>query len=312
MAEVVITEFMDPAAVAGLTTEFDVHYDPELVDNQAALVELLGDARALVVRNRTRVDPALLEAAPRLAVVGRLGVGLDNIDVEACSQRGVEVRAAGAANAGAVAEYVIGASLSLLRGAFRSSQRVADGDWPRKEMVGFELAGRTLGLIGFGAIARVVAGKAAALEMTVVAHDPILAADDPGWNLAATRDLPELLATSDVISLHVPLIDSTRHLIDREAIAGMRVDAVLINTARGGVVDEVALLEALRSGQLGGAALDVFEAEPVGPDQRERFAEIPNLILTPHIAGLTAESQKRVGRVTADNVRDVLAPGGQR
>jgi len=310
MAEVVITEFMDPAAVAGLAAEFDVHYDPELVDNRAGLSQLLGDARALVVRNRTTVDAGLLEAAPDLAVVGRLGVGLDNIDVEACAARGVEVRTAGAANAGAVAEYVIGAALALLRSALRVSDSVADGEWPREELVGAELAGRTLGLIGFGAIARVVAGKAAALEMRVVASDPILAADDPAWDLAERVDLSALLGQSDVISLHVPLLDSTRHLIDREAIAAMPADAILINTARGGVVDEEALLGSLKAGELGGAALDVFEIEPVGPDQRARFVEVPNLILTPHIAGLTTESQQRVGEVTADNVRAVLSSGG--
>jgi (S)-sulfolactate dehydrogenase len=306
MAEIVITEFMDEAAVAGLRDDFDVHYDPGLVDAPDALAALLGDARAIIVRNRTQVRSELLETAPDLEVVGRLGVGLDNIDVEACRARNVAVLTAGAANANAVAEYVIGAAFSLVRGALRGSDQVIAGAWPRQVMVGTELAGRTLGLIGLGGIARLVAVKAAALGMTVIAHDPILSADDPAWQLAARAELAELLERSAVISLHVPLLDSTRHLIDTDAIGAMSPGAMLINTSRGGIVDEDALLAALESGRMGGAALDVFESEPVGPDQQERFAGIPNLILTPHIAGLTEESQRRVGEVTADSVRKAL------
>ncbi|NNF89598.1 MAG: hydroxyacid dehydrogenase [Acidimicrobiia bacterium] len=306
MAEIVISEFMDEDAVAGLQADFDVHYDPNLVDAPEDLAGLLADARALVVRNRTQVRPDLLAAAPRLEVVGRLGVGLDNIDVDACRERSVEVRTAGAANANAVAEYVMGAAFALVRGALLASIRVAEGVWPRQEMVGTELAGRRMGLVGLGGIARLVATKAAALGMDVIAHDPILPADDPAWHLATSVEQGTLLGEADIISLHVPLLDSTRHLIGPGAIAAMKPEAIVINTSRGGIVDEDALLAALRSGRLGGAALDVFETEPVGPDQHERFAGVPNLILTPHIAGLTEESQRRVGEVTAENVRDVL------
>lgn len=309
MAEIVITEFMDEDGVAALAADFDVHYDPGLVDDPAKVVSLLAAARALVVRNRTQVGLDLLEAAPHLEVVGRLGVGLDNIDVDACRERGVAVRAAGAANANAVAEYVIGAALSLVRPALRQSGRVIAGEWPRQELVGAELAGRRLGLIGLGAIARLVARKAAALEMVVTAHDPVLDPSDPAWQLAERSDLAALLAGADVISLHVPLLESTRYLIDAPAVAAMKDDAVLINTARGGIVDEEAVLAALRADTLGGAALDVFETEPVGPDQHARFAGVPNLILTPHIAGLTEEAQRRVGEVTVENVRTVLAGG---
>ena len=142
--------------------------------------------------------------------------------------------------------------------------------------------------------------------MTVAAYDPLLAVDDEAWQLAERLEFQPLLAAADVISLHVPLLDSTRHLVDESAVAVMPDHAILINTARGGIVDEAAVLSALREGTLGGAALDVFENEPVGPDQRDRFADVPNLILTPHIAGLTEESQQRVGEVTAANVRTAL------
>lgn len=307
MAEIVISEFMDEAAVEGLRAQFDVRYDPELVDDPDELAASLAEVRALIVRNRTQVGPDLLAAAPRLEVVGRLGVGLDNIDVDACRERDVEVRTAGAANANAVAEYVIGAAFGLVRGALRASDRVAAGDWPRQEMVGVELADRRLGLVGLGGIARLVAIKAAALGMEVTAHDPILSPHDPAWQLATSVELSALLREADIISLHVPLLESTRHLIGSGAIDAMKPGAIVINTSRGGIVDEEALLAALRSDRLGGAALDVFETEPVGQDQRERFAGVPNLILTPHIAGLTEESQRRVGEVTAENVRHVLA-----
>lgn len=306
MAEVVITEFMDEAAVAGLKAEFDVHYDANLVDAPDRLAGLLGDSRAIIVRNRTQVRSELLGAAPNLEVVGRLGVGLDNIDVDACRERNIAVCTAGAANANAVAEYVIGAAFSLVRGALRGSDQVIAGTWPRQVMVGTELADRTIGLIGLGGIARLVAIKAAALGMEVVAYDPILSTDDPAWQLAAPVELAELLERAAIISLHVPLLDSTRHLIDADAIGAMTPGAMLINTSRGGIVDEEALLGALESGRVGGAALDVFESEPVGPDQQERFTGVPNLILTPHIAGLTEESQRRVGEVTAAGVRAVL------
>ena len=309
MPEVVITEFMDEAGVADLSRDFDVLYDPTLVDDPTRLHDLVADARGIVVRNRTQVGTALLGAAPSLQVVGRLGVGLDNIDVEACEARDIAVLTAGAANANAVAEYVLAAALVLLRPAVVASARVAAGDWPREQMVGGELSGRRLGLIGLGGIARVLAEKAAALGMKVSAHDPPLEPDDPAWSLAESMSLPELLRSSDVVSLHVPLLDSTRHLIDEAALDLMGPETVLVNTARGGIVDERALFSALGAGTLGGAALDVFESEPVGPDQAARFAGVPNLILTPHIAGLTGESQRRVGDVTVQNVRMVLAEG---
>lgn len=310
MPDILITEFMDDDAVAGLAADFDVHYDPRLVDDPDAIGELIRDARGLIVRNRTQVRGPLLEGAVSLRVVGRLGVGLDNIDTGACEERGIEVKTAGAANANAVAEYVLAACLALLRSAVVSTSRVASGEWPRQELVGRELVGRRLGLVGMGGIARVLARKAEALGMTVAGFDPLVDAADPAWELAERTDFERLLESSDVISLHVPLLETTRHLIDGAALARMSDDALLINTARGGVVDEAAVFDALRAGRLGGAALDVFETEPVGPEQSSRFAGVPNLILTPHIAGLTAESQQRVGQVTADNVRSVLAGGG--
>jgi (S)-sulfolactate dehydrogenase len=302
MPDIVIAEFMDPGAVARLSARHATLYDPGLVDRPDDLAAALAEARALVVRNRTQVTPALLAAAPALACVGRLGVGLDNIDLEACRARGVAVYPATGANDVAVAEYVVTAALMLLRGAYAASAEVAAGGWPRQRLIGREASGKRLGLIGFGGIARQSAERAHALGMSVGAFDPYLPEDDDAWRAAERQDLDALLDASDVISLHVPLTDATRHLIDAAALARMKPGAVLVNSSRGGVVDETALAAALREGRLAGAALDVFEAEPLTAETGAVFAGLPNLVLTPHIAGVTEESNVRVGRVTADRV----------
>lgn len=302
MADIVISEFMDEGVIAEAFAGRDVLYDPKLVDDPAALSAALGDARALVVRNRTQVRPPLLAAAPRLKVVGRLGVGLDNIDMEACAARGIAVHPASGANDLSVAEYVVTAALVLLRRAWFATDAVAAGKWPRMSLIGGEMSGRRMGLVGYGAIARATAERVRALGMTVAAYDPHLPADHPAWKGAERLDLPTLLATSDVVSLHVPLTAETRNMIDASAMASMRKGAVLINAARGGVVDEPALAAALKSGHLGGAALDVFDKEPLDAAAGAVFTDVPNLILTPHIAGVTDESNLRVSRVTAENV----------
>ena len=302
MPEIVISEFMDEAAIRASFAGRDVLYDPKLVDDPTRLAAAVRDARALIVRNRTQVRGALLEAATQLQVVGRLGVGLDNIDVTACEARGIAVYPATGANDLSVAEYVITAALMLLRRAWFASARVAAGEWPRTELMGRELSGKRLGLVGYGAIARVTGRMARGLGMSVAAYDPLLPADHAAWADASPQPLPELLATSDVVSLHVPLTDATRNMIDTSALAGMRRGAILVNAARGGIVDEAALCAALRSGHLGGAALDVFAREPVDAASGASFVGVPNLILTPHIAGVTDESNVRVSAVTAEAV----------
>lgn len=308
MVDIVISEFMDEAAVAKLARDFDVLYDPDLVDRPDELARVLAAARGLIVRNRTQVRASLLAAAPALEVVGRLGVGLDNIDQEACAARGVAVHPATGANDLAVAEYVITATLALLRGAYDAKDDMLAGTWPRGRLMGREAAGKRLGLVGFGRIARETATRARALGLDVHAFDPLLAADDAAWELAERRaELGELLASSDVVSLHVPLVESTRHIIDAAALAQMRPGAIVINAARGGVVDEDALAAALRAGRLGGAALDVFENEPLDAEAAARFAGLTNVLLTPHIAGVTKESNVRVSAVIADAVARSLA-----
>jgi (S)-sulfolactate dehydrogenase len=311
MSDIVITEFMDEDAIRDGLKGLDVLYDPKLVDRADDLAKAVADARGLIVRNRTQVRGSLLAAAPKLKVVGRLGVGLDNIDVEACKARDIAVFPATGANDISVAEYVIGTAMLLLRGAYGSTEEVVAGAWPRNKLMGREIAGKRLGLVGFGAIAKETAKRAIALGMSVTAYDPYVKADSPAWNQPWGRVEPssfnDLLASADVVSLHVPLTPETRNLIDADAIARMRRDAILVNAARGGVVDEAAVAEALKAGRLGGAALDVFDEEPLSAARGAVFAGCPNLVLTPHIAGVTVESNERVSWVTVENVRKHLA-----
>lgn len=302
MADIVITEFMDESAVRSLSDRAAVLYEPDLVDRPEALRAALGDCRALIVRNRTQVRPDLLEAGHRLQVVGRLGVGLDNIDLGACAARGITVHPATGANDDAVAEYVACCALMLLRGAFLGTAAVATGGWPRDRMIGREVAGKRAGLIGFGGTARKAGARLAALGMQISATDPHLAPNHPAWRDAERLSFREVLKQSDVISVHVPLTPETRHMLDRDALGLMKRDAVLINAARGGVVDEKAVAEALRAKRLGGAALDVFECEPLDAHGGTAFDGVPNLILTPHIAGVTAESNVRVSGMIAEIV----------
>ncbi len=306
--KVLISEFMDEAAVASLSRRFNTTYDAALVDRRAELIGKLADVDALIVRNRTQVNAEVLAAAPKLRVVGRLGVGLDNIDVAACAARNIEVIPATGANALAVAEYVICTAMMLLRGAYASTAEVAAGAWPRVPLSnGRETAGKTLGLVGFGGIGRLTATLAKGLGMQVIAHDPMIPANAAVWQETGVAgvSLEDLLMRSDVVSLHIPLTPQTRNLLGASQLSSMKPDAVIINSARGGVIDEAALAAALRSGRLGGAALDVFDAEPLKAGSP--LTGCPNLILTPHIAGVTAESNVRVSDMIADRVADFLS-----
>jgi len=303
---ILITEFMDAAAVAALQSRFEVDYAPELADRQEDIPARLVGKRALIVRNRTQVTAALLASEPGLSCIGRLGVGLDNIDLDACQQADCQVYPAIGANALAVAEYAVTMALLLLRGAYASTPAVIAGHWPRQACMGSELGGKTLGLVGYGSIARETARLGTALGMECMAYDPLLPAADPAWGNTRQTSLDELFQQANVVSLHVPLTDNTRNMVDRARLAQMQPDAVLINTARGGIVDETALVEALAGGRLGGAVLDVFATEPLDSGAGKRFENVPNLILTPHIAGVTVESNQRISALIAKKISQHL------
>lgn len=310
MAKIVISEFMDQVSVDALAKNHEVIYDKTLVDNAEKLLEIISTCDAIIVRNRTQVKGALLDAAKNLKVVGRLGVGLDNIDVTTCKDRSIKVIPATGANNISVAEYVFAGLLNFARGAYDRTDEVKNGAWPRESMIGGEITGKTLGLIGFGGISRDLATKASAFQMNIIAYDPYIKENDPIWqNYGGTPvkpvSLEELLQNADAISLHVPLVESTRHLMNADNIALMKKDAILINTSRGGIVDESALAKALTDKKIKGAMMDVFEKEPLPANSA--LADAPNCILTAHIAGVTHESNTRISALIADEVHKALA-----
>jgi len=273
----------------------------------AALPAELGDADALVVRSATKVTAALLEKAPKLRVIGRAGVGVDNVDVEAATRRGVLVMNTPGGNAVSVAEHTLALMLGLARAVPQANASIQAGRWEKSAFSGTELRGKTLGLIGLGRVGTEVARRARALEMKVIAYDPYVtpaAAREVEVELLPT--LADVLSQSDVVSLHTSLSTQTEKIIDAAAIAGMKRGARLVNCARGELIDEAALAEALRSGHLAGAAVDTFAQEP---PKNSPLVGLPNLIATPHIAGSTAEAQEEVGTAIAQQVRDYLSEG---
>ena len=299
---ILVAEELDPRGLELLEGGgYPFCYQPDLWRNPEGLRRALAGAAALIVRNRIRVDSALLEVAPRLRVVGRLGTGLDNVDQEALRARGVALVHAPGANAPGVAEYVLATLFHLARNLPRAAQ---GGD--RLALGGFELAGKTLGLLGLGEVGLRVAHRAKALGMRVVGYDPLRRPWEAALEVAGVEFLPleEVLAEAQFLSLHAPLTPETRGLIGLEALARIRPGAYLINTARGELVDHHALCEALQSGLLAGAVLDVTDPEPLPLDHPLR--ELENCLLTPHIAGLTRESQARVGERVVRGVLEVL------
>jgi D-3-phosphoglycerate dehydrogenase len=272
----------------------------------ADLTAALADAEALVVRSATPVDAALIASAPKLRVIGRAGVGVDNVDVDAATAAGIVVCNAPEANVVSAAEHALALLLALARNVSVAERSLRDGAWERERFAGVELADKTLALLGYGRIGRLVASRARALGMRTVAYDPYVTAErmaELGADHAET--IEAALEVADVVSLHLPVTDATRGLIDTTRLALLRPGSLLVNAARGALVDEDALVEALRSGRLGGAALDVFVKEPLAGDSPLRDA--PNLVLTPHLAGSTHEAQDRAGIVVAEQVVAALA-----
>lgn len=303
--KVVVAEFLHEEALELLARSSRLEYDPDLHLRPEELARTLQDADGLIVRNQTWVSTELV-AGSKLRVVGRIGVGLDNLDMPALRAAGIIATYAPGSNATSVAEYVIGAVLSLARRLPEVSAGVHQGGWDRRASIGIEIQGRTLGIIGLGDIGSRVARRAVAMGMRVLATDPALgptsfAVQELGASLVP---LPQLLAESDVVSLHTPLLESTRGLIGSAELASMKPGAWLINSARGGIVDEQALSRALREERLGGAALDVRDPEPPGP--QDPLAGMPNVLLTPHIAGVTEESMRRACLHVAEDVLRVL------
>ncbi len=306
MTRVIITEFMDESEVSRLSSHHEVLYNPDLHSNINSLLDSITDTQALIIRNKTLVNRELIDASKDLRVIGRLGVGLDNIDTTYCREKGISIVIADGANTDSVAEYVVTGLLVLFRGIMDSTSRIINGEWPRGDFIGTEVKGKTLGIVGLGSIGRAVAQKVKLLGMRVVGTDVNIEKDDPVWRELNVqyREFSDLVRISDAITMHVPLNNDTKGLFDDYALQNMRKGAILINTSRGCIVDEDALVKYLKNGHLGGAMLDVFESEPL--TESRPFAGLPNLILTPHIAGVTVESNRRVSCMIVDQVMEHL------
>jgi len=299
---VLITESIAEQRLAQLPAGVEAAFDPQLWKDPEKLLRLIPDFDAIVVRNQTRVTAEVLDAGRKLKVVGRVGAGLDNIDVEAASKRGVVVSYAPVQNTASVAEFTLGLMFALARRIPAAHEHARRGGWDRAAHTGIELSGKVLGVAGLGRIGCEVASRARCLGMKILAYDPAPEAAERAKTVEAELvELNELLSRADVVTCHVPETESTRNLFDAEKFALMKPGALFLNTSRGGVVDEDALLFALSAGKIAGAALDVRRTEPTPPGP---LAELDNVVLTPHIAAFTHEAQERV---EADVFRDVLA-----
>ena len=304
-ARVLISDKLSPAAVE-IFARRGVEADLRPGLSPAELRGIIGEYDGLAIRSATKVTRELLDAAPRLRVVGRAGIGIDNVDVKSATARGVVVMNTPFGNAITTAEHAVAMMFALARQIPEATASTRAGKWEKNRFMGVELTGKTLGLIGCGNIGAIVADRAIGLRMRVVAFDPFLT-EKRALELGVEKvELAELLARADVITLHTPLIEATRNILSREALAACKPGVRIVNCARGGLVDEAALADALRSGQVAGAALDVFETEPA--TDSPLFA-LDNVVCTPHLGAATAEAQENVALQVAEQISDFLLSG---
>jgi D-3-phosphoglycerate dehydrogenase len=300
----IIADPLRPEGIAVLNEATGLTVEDHTEDDRDALASALAGASGLIVRSRTQVDAELIDGTDSLEVIGRAGVGVDNIDMEAATRRGIAVLNAPAANTYSTAELAFALLLATARNIPAADATVRAGEWKRKALQGSQLFGKTIGVVGAGRIGAEMVRRARAFGMRVLAFDPYVPAERANELGLALVSLEKLLESSDIVTVHVPLTEENRGLIGAEQIARMPDGAILINAARGGLVDETALAEALVSGKLGGAGLDVYEREPLPADSPLRQA--PNLVFTPHIGASTDEAQAEVSRQIAVAVRDAL------
>lgn len=289
---VVIADNMEESVVQAIGKIWEASNKPE--DLPAALVE----ADALVVRSATKVTRELISGAKRLKVVVRAGVGTDNIDKEACKEKGIKVRNTPGASSNAVAELVLGLMIAGLRNVQKAHHQMKGGLWEKKRLTGSEIAGRTLGIIGYGRIGSALGKRAKCLGMDIIAADPHPRED----GIARFMSVEDVISKADVITLHVPAVEGTIGMIDRESISRMKDGAFIINTSRGEVIDEDALYEGCKSGKLKGAALDVYRQEPY----KGKLLELDNVYFTPHLGAATKEAQARIGQEVIEVLKEEL------
>ena len=279
-----------------------ITYEPEITPEQ--IEEKIGNFEVVIVRSRTKITKNMIAKAEKCKIIARVGVGLDNIDQIAAKEKNIRVINAVEGAMNAVGELVIGLMLSLAREIPRADREVRNGNWIKKELMGTELRGKYLGIVGLGNIGKRLGRLAKALNMNIIGYDVVPIDEEFSKEVGLMKaDLGTLLASSDYISLHVPLLDSTKHLINAEKMDTMKNTSRIINTSRGGVIDEDALYEYLKDGKLGGAALDVFEVEPATSN---KLTSLPNFISTPHMGAQTKEAQSLAANVIAEKIIQIL------
>ena len=294
MTKILITEFMNEISLQNLKKKFEVHYDEKLCDQTEKLNKIIKDFDGLIVRNKTNVTKNLLDKANNLKFIGRLGVGLDNIDTEYCKVKKINVQPATGMNADSVAEYVVSSSMSLIKKIPILHNGTVKGNWPRTTVKSAEINGKCIGVVGFGTIGRKVANYSLKNGLNVLAYDPYikeLGDNEKDYRLSSLEDI---FQNADIISLHLPLTEETKNLINKSSFSKMQKQPIIINTSRGSVVNENDLIEAYNQNLISGFALDVFENEPITNDLYEKIKPNMNCILTPHISGVTTESNVRV------------------
>ncbi len=294
MTQIVISDNMESEVVEELKTIGEVIYLPE------NLSEALKDADVLIVRSKTKVTKEVIEGAPTLKIIARAGVGLDNIDLKAAGEKGITVINTPGASANAVAELALGHIFSMFRNIAKAHYQMKNKIWDKKHLVGRELEGKTLGIIGYGRIGSLLGKKANSLGMKIIAYNPPPRHEDE--IVEFIDDFDEFLKKADVITLHVPLIDSTKNIINSETISKMKDGVYILNTSRGGIIDEDALYEECKTGKIAAAALDVYAEEPY----MGKLLELDNVFFTPHIGASTKEAQLRIGKELIEKIKELI------
>ena len=294
MINILITEFIDQGALKILSKDFNVIYKKDIWENSDYLKKEINKSEGIIVRNKTNLNQSILEKAENLKYIGRLGVGLDNIDTEYCKKNNIFVQPATGMNADSVAEYVISSSLSLLKKTKLINAKTQNGQWPRTSIATNELKGKILGLIGFGDIAKKVLKLINAFEVTTISFDPFITSQEMEEHNVKKVTFENILSLADIISIHVPLNNETKYLLDKKIFKKMNNKPIIINSSRGAIINEIDLLEAYKNNYISGFALDVYEHEPVNKIFLKNITNDMNCILSPHIAGVTEESNTRV------------------
>ena len=307
MINILITEFIDPEALKILSKDFNVIYKKDIWENSDYLKKEINKFDGIIVRNKTNLNQSILEKAANLKYIGRLGVGLDNIDTEYCKKNNIFVQPATGMNADSVAEYVISCSLSLLKKTKLINEKTQSGQWPRTSIATNELKGKILGLIGFGDIAKKVLKLINAFEVTTIAFDPFITSQEMEENNVKKVTFENILSLADIISIHVPLNNETKYLFDKKIFQKMNNKPIIINSSRGGIINEIDLLEAYKNNYVSGFALDVYEHEPVNKIFLKNITNDMNCILSPHIAGVTEESNTRVSEFIMNKTNEFFS-----